>query len=416
MKIEERVVKVDLEFNVPTYIADDNTSIQLTNEDFIKILRSKGLEVIDNKILSKKSHCEKLDREHEFKSFTPNCTGLVYDENNKETYKHFINHYLGKYYVDSNNSTHYNNGSYWEHCKYDTEIGLHNRMLSGEFELTNPVDIGVKDLIIIHLMSGKGVRMYGTGQHYRRVRKLKTIEEQKDFWRFVFDSKMIDPNGRVEISPRMHQVLGDKRARSEAHEYKHWFKSYQTFGQLIVSKCWRDGNLEVLKWIVDEYDLDLSRADKLHSVDAIVNFSNSLFYSIVDEIHDTRIHDTYNNEILRRLYDYTSKKLNDKKKVDSNFGNISFNKFIEFVRFINITWPLLKLSSSTNYSSKENTIIEYSSLEDCMRRSIVKDKLKNSERGELESAESLILSLKTGVLSPWYKRKKSTKKQLEKLV
>lgn len=396
MEIKERVSKVALEFTIPTYIADDGTVVELTDEDLIKKINAKALEIIKDKVLDRKGYCKKLDRKHEFMTFVPNCTDLVYDEDNKETYEHFIHYYLKNYYVDSNNSRHYTNGGNWQHFKYDVELGLHNRMLSGEFEATNPLDLGVRDLIIIHLMSGQGVRMYGTGEHYKRVRRLKNIEDQKTFWKWVFDSKMIDPNDKVTMSPRMEQVLGNKEARREAHEYKEWFKHYQTFGQLIVNKCWRDGSLEVLKWIVDEYNLDLVKSDELHVVDANVDFSNSLLYSIINEIHDSRIHDTYNNGILDRLYTY-EKKLRPKAERESDWRNKAFDKFVEFVKFINQKWPSLKLASSTNFVNHQNTIVEYNDLEDCMRRNILKDELRNyykiEKKGELESAEALISAL-----------------------
>lgn len=393
MKTKERIVKVVLEFKVPTYIADDNTTVELTDKELKDQLKISGENIIFKEVVSKEEDCKVLDREHEFMSFTPNCKGLIYDESNKETYKHFVHHYLKNYYVDSNNSRHYINGGHWQHFKYDIELGLHDRMLNDTLKITDSDDLNVRDLILIHLMSGDGVRMYGTGQHYRRVRELDTIEEQKEFWKWVFDSKILNPNDKVIMSPRIKQIINTKGIDGN-NKYKNWFEHYQTVGQLIVNKCWRDKSLEVLKWIINEYGLDLYKVDKSHNVNADVSFSNSLLVSIIMDIHDDRIHETYNNGVLSRLYDYNTKKLKPKKERDELWANGSFERLINFINFIKTEYPLLPLLRSTNYCNIKNTIIEYKNLEDFMRRSLLEEKLNSSREGSIESAESLISQTK----------------------
>ena len=395
MKSTTRTIKIELQFKVPTYTADDGTTFELTDSELKSKLTSEGLNHIHDKVLSKKSYCKLLDRAYKFNSFNYDCSNLIYDETNKEIYEHFIHHYLKEYYVDSRNSRHSTNGGNWGHYDYDVELGIHKNMLNHKFKLTDPTDLSVKDMILIHLMSGDGVRMYGTGMHYRRVKELKTIDEQKKFWKWIFDSKMFNPNDPVVQSVRMKQIFKSKEALSNCNNnYKNWFNQYKTIAHLIINKCWRDGNLEVLKWIVDEYKLDLYEVDKLHLIYPEINFSNSLYYSIINAIHDKRIHDTYNNGILSRLYDYDTKKLLPIEEREKMWENNTFDRLVNFIKFINSKWPLLKLESSTNYVNHPNVITKYNDLEDCLQNSILKDQLKyDTIKGSKESAESLISNI-----------------------
>lgn len=390
MKIKNRKIKVLLEFEVPTYISDDSTIVELSDKNLIKHIKEAGNCLIKTELISKKEDCKILDRKFDFMKFVPNCINLIYDENNKDTYKHFVFHYLKNYYVDSFNSDHFNNGGYWEHSNYNIESKLHNQILNNKFDLSDPLSIGVRDLILIHLLSGSGVRMYGTGQRYRRVRTLNTLKEQKEFWKWVFDSKMLDLNGPIIMSDRIKQVINNKKASSLAHEYKYWFEDYKSVAELVILKCWRDGSLEVLKWISEKYKLDLYKVDKMYNVKADVDFSKSFLCRIISEIHDERIHNTYNNGVLSRLYDYTTKKLKPLKERDKLWANESFNKLIDFINWIKCNYPLLILSESSNHSCDKNIIIIYDNLEDWMRKVLLKRNLDSSYEGEIESAELLI--------------------------
>ena len=379
MKKEENLVKITLEVKTEKLISDDGTVYEVTKKE----LEQKAIwaikDYIFDKVTLKKSECEDRDKVFKFNTFPYDCSKFLYNEKNQETYKHFIHHYLKNYYTDSYGSNHTYNGGVWEHFDYNVSSFLHERMLQNELNKNDYLDLHVRDLIIIHLLSGGNVRMYGNPQYYRRVKKLKTVQEQKNFWNWVIDSGMIDINSEVLMSETM---------KSKTKSDYRWFNHNQTytFGELIVYKCWRDGSLEVLKWLVDEKGLDLMKCSEIHHTSKI-----SLFAKILFTLHDKRIHETYNNGVLIRKYNYDKTPLT-KEEFDEKWENKSLNNFIEFTKYINKRFPSLPITLDLR-DDNEGDVEVYKNVKDFMREGQPHFLLNTSYEGTQESINEMLGSL-----------------------
>jgi hypothetical protein len=376
MEISKRKFKLDISKEVKTYTSDDGYSCELSDEK----LTSKVTEYIDSLI---KNHnefalkkCKERDIIHKVNSFEidENIIKGKYDESNKETYNHFIHKYLRDYYVDSENSTHYTNGGNWEHSRYDPTTKLHERMLNGKLR---KYEGSVRDLIFIHLLSGGSVRMYGNPQYFKRVVDLNSTENLKEFFRFILDSGMFKINEYHKLPKNIEK--GD-------YLYS-CYSSYRSIAELLIMECWRNGhNIEVIKWLHDEYGLDLYKVDDYKIESEYEEYT--LFPRLFDELHDRRIHDTYNNGVLCRKYTYEKRKLNNEKL--DNWMNSYFYSLVELYNFL-----LERYSDLPIESSYKGNIKKYDNIIDFMKDKIFYCTLDfyDEDNGEYQSIMELIDSL-----------------------
>jgi hypothetical protein len=358
----KRKIKLNFDIEIQTYEANCGKIFELSDDSMKKEIQS----VINNRISEFKLFAEKnvelLDKQYEFDSFKQNCDGLLYDESNKETYKHFVYEFLKKYYVDSYGSSHHINGGNWEHFSYKVNDNYHNTMLTSTEELS------VKELIIVHLISGDGVRMYGDGKYYRRIKQLNIIEEQKQFWSWIFDSKMFDPNELLNISDKIHEYTED------------YFNKQYLMCELIFYKCWRDDSLDLFKALIEEYKIDFYLADTYYL--SFNKNKRSLLCNIIKTVHDERIHGCYNNGVLRRTHDY-SRKLLKKEERDKMWMNRDLKKLVKFIKFLMIKYPLLKIIDDGDF---------YLSLKHWLTENLLEDELtlRKQREGTYKSANELI--------------------------
>ena len=260
--------KLDINVNELTFTSKDNTILTLTKEDYEKVIY-KAVYDLEYKF---KSNAESIisnrDIIYDFEMLSKPITNLLYDETNKETYPSFVHHFLKNYYVDSYDSRHYTNGGHWQHARYDPKRNMHSKMINDNTQES------IKDLIITHLVSGGGVRMYGNPQYYKRVIDLHTTEELKNFFKFILDSKMFNVNDRF--------VLPDKLKKENEKDKTYVEKNssqYSTIGELLILECWRNKyNFEVLQWLVETYQLELKNIGCVvcHIIDKRVHKANYL--------------------------------------------------------------------------------------------------------------------------------------------
>jgi len=372
MKTKKRKVKIEIEVQVPTYTANDGTKFEETDEYIIESAKDGVKRAISN-IIDKKQLCKDHDTIDKFMSFKPNCK-VLYDENNKETYINFVNHYLKKYYVDSDNSNHMINGGNWEHSQYNPLDNLDQRMIDKKLYKNEG---SVREFILMHLVSGDSVRMYGNPQSYKRVIDLNTTEELKEFFRFILDSKMFDVNEKF-VMPQ-----GFKESKCGWWYLEAVSERYSSIAELLILECWRNNqNIEVVKWLIDEYGMDLHKVNQHRILNERQNYS--LFPFIVSKLHDSRIHDTYNNGVLRRLYEYEGT-----KKTEEGWENKFFDSLIDFTNLIRDNFPLLPIEEL-----REEKIIKFNDLSTWLENSILIEHLESSYKGEVESATLLIENMK----------------------
>lgn len=279
-EIKKKVsLKFEFEFDIPTFVSDDGKKFKISNKEIRDVLKNAVESFVESEIDDKRIECEKYDVIYNFSTFPQNCENLIYDEKNPESYKHFVHEYLKKYYIDVRRA------AYENRWGLDSGMGdyyiasLCDRIINFEFPLNTNYEGSVRDMILVHLLTGGNDRMYGKGSDGRRVDYLNTKEEQKNFWKWVLGSKM----------------LGDINGKIYTRMYEHTI----TVAELIILKCFRDGSLDVLEWIIDTYGLDLSKDEEYHNSDKM-----SYICHIINILHNYDIHDTYNNDLPRRKYNY----------------------------------------------------------------------------------------------------------------
>lgn len=221
---------------------------------------------------------EKSQTINDFKFFKIDKEKLKnYDELNSETYPHFLHYYLQNFYIDSRHSNHMYNGGNWVHTPYfPNESNRHKNTTAKEEYLS------IKDQITLHLMYGEGVRMYGTGQHYRYV-KLESKEKMLDFFDFILDSKMFDIHSKLTISKKLEKI-GKKEYKD--HKRK---ASKTTIAELLILQCWRTtGDVNDIKYLISKYGLDLNKVGDI-SLDP--NIHINILGRLVHKIFDNRAHE-----------------------------------------------------------------------------------------------------------------------------
>jgi hypothetical protein len=154
---------------------------------------------------------------------------------------------------------------------------------------------------------------------------------------------------------------------------------------LIINKCWRDGEIETLKWLIDTYGIDLYKVPCSQSPADEVYVS--FLVEVLHTIHDNRIHDAYNNGVLRRKYEYDGN-----PKSGDNWETSSLKRFVEFAKYLSEKFPALPLSEKL---SKDQDETVYGDLEHWLRDALLVGRLSSSYEGERESAKELI-SMVTG--------------------
>jgi hypothetical protein len=363
MKETIQKVKIQVEIDVPTYTSDNGTIVTI-HKDKLQSEAGRVLSRMVDGVVEQKESVLKMDRAHLFNQIESDCVGKIYDEQNKETYKEFVHHYITNYY-----SGH-----------YDVDSLMYESMIDG-FDDSDNWTLSVKDFILLHLCSADHTRMDGSPQNCRRVKSLKTIEEQKTFWSWVFDSKMIDPNGKVELSDRIKELNTRKHVRFGSL-YNIGFIN-QTWASLIIQKCFRDKSIETLKWIIDTYGLDLNIAKDNHSIENIHDqYKSSLLPSIIYKIHDIRIHDTYNNGVLVRNWEYDG--VTPKKK--KGFTKDHMNRLVDFTNYLNKRFPSMDLT----FQSWVGDVICYDNMKELFRGMMKPQFSYTPNSGEQESYDELV--------------------------
>jgi len=281
-KVENFTISIDV--NLTNYKSDNGKHFSLTQEELEDKVNSYIKDLIQKSKKSNKNRCIREDNEYQFETFQIDDAILKskYDESNKKSYNHFIHKYLRDFYQD-------------EDGEYDINSKLHKRMLSGKFL---EYEFSVKETILMHLVSGNGVRYVGNEGSHRRVKKLETTEELKDFLRFILDSKMFDVNEKY-IMPE-----GFKKSVCDFWYLESQSGKYNTIGELLVLECWRNCyNIEVIEWLHNRYGMNLRAVED----------TKEMKYSIIPRI----IKSVYRNDIINKQNDFDT------------------NEFYEFAKFVN---------------------------------------------------------------------------------
>ncbi len=386
MKKNSRKFKIELNAYVATFTSDSGEVFKLTDEELSDNIKSYMYSLINTFHEESKEECKNLDIIHEFNSFKVDDNMLcVYDESNKETYKHFIHKYLKDYYVDSQNSNHGYNGGYWEHSNYNPLDKLHERML-------NYKEIGVRDNIIMHLISADGVRMYGNPMYYKRVVDLDSSDDLKKFFKFILDSKMFDVNDKF---------INSKKFKDNSY-LESSSEDIFSIAELLILECWRNNhNLDVVKWLISKYNMDLYKIekyyvpsvtinDKKYSYPVVTDIKKSFLAHLITKLHDKRIHDTYNNGVLCRKYSY-EKKLLSTDEQNLRWENDYFYNLVDFIKYIIEVFPKL---SVVDYDFKSKKMVEYDGISSWLTNNLLSDLLRDEDNGTRESVDELIKLLK----------------------
>lgn len=360
MKTITRNLELKFNIEIPSFVTSDGTIFTEIDSEINNDIQ-RAINNIVSGIYLKKQDAEVFDKNFQFNNFKDNIEGLIYDESNPETYKHFVYHYLKNYYVDSNKSRHYTNGGHWQHSLYDAGTNdLHDKMIKNECR-------SVKDYILLHLVSGRSVRMYGTGEAFRHVKELKTIDQQEAFWKFVLDSKMLDINESLVISDNLQNYLDTDRT-----EIKHMVQRKPSIFYLIVMKCWRDNNLQLLDQLIDTYKFDINNF--------LINNKFELA-KLIYILHDDRIHDTYNNGTTCRLETYEGNPLTI-QEMKEHWENESAAQYVKFVKYIKTKFSKqLKNIEYYNfkYVKNERTEIIKSTFDNFMKFAVKGESKKSCE-------------------------------------
>ncbi len=329
MNKQENKSQVSIDVNLLTYTSKDNTQFALTEDDYLKTIKQAISNLETNFITNSEKEISDKDMVYEFTSFKIHSpiTELKYKESNKKTYPHFVHHFLKEYYVER-----YNNS-------FNPKKGLHVEMINDSSVYS------VKDLIITHLISGCGVRMVGNPENNKRVKDFKDTKELKEFFKFILDTKMFNINDKFVLPEKL---------KEENNNW--WFlesmgKRYSnsTIGELLILECWRnDFNLEVVKWLVDNYKLKLKD-----------------IFIVIFDIVDRRAHEANNMGVLYKDKDgwaknsykasikfinYLRKKFGE--KFTTKLGN-SYGKIINYKNAHDFIFDLLSDLQYEHYKTEE---------------------------------------------------------------
>lgn len=244
MKIKKN--KHTLEINLNTFITDGGKVFKI---DIDTIFQRIQEDVKEREIVFKEK-CKNLDKEHYFYQFKiDNSKMSLYDELNKETYEHFVYHFLKEYYCDMNGCSPSQNGGNVFYSPYRPSTNLHIEMMDIKKKNT------VKEFIFKHLVSGGYRRMYGHPA-WRKTVNIKNGELIK-FIDWIFESKMFDP---YELTST---YVNNKIVKNDDFLGR-CTKNHKTISELIILKCFRDDDLEALKHFITKYKIDFVKLDKLN--------------------------------------------------------------------------------------------------------------------------------------------------------
>jgi len=314
MKKQNKKVTISVSRTLTEWISNDGTSLKLTKKELTKLVR----DAMDTKIKEfndqSKYIVERHDVAHSFNQFEVDDHALnsTYDENDKDTYAHFVHHFLRTYYSEKG---HGKMGE--DFYNYDPNSKLHERMISDKL---TTYEYSIRNTILQHLVSSDPTgRGPGHPQHNKRLRSFKTNEQVKEFTNWILNTEMFKIND-VITAPKK---FSDDGYLVRACRNK-------TVGMALINWFLEMDKLELVEWLFQEHNLDLSN-------DVISDMSNAAI--IVYRSHRGDIHYTYNNNVLRRKYTYERELRDD---VEHTWETKEMFKFADIIDVLSKYNPTLK--------------------------------------------------------------------------